>query len=75
MSNYGRPLVPGDLTMPWGWSLALEEQFYLAVPLLVVLLYKLRGDAARLAALGAALGVAALHTPRRSLQPSPVERQ
>ncbi len=52
VSNYARPLVPGDLMMPWGWSLALEEQFYLAVPLLIVLLYKLRGDAARLAALG-----------------------
>jgi peptidoglycan/LPS O-acetylase OafA/YrhL len=52
LSNYARPLVPGDLTMPWGWSLALEEQFYLGAPLLVVLLYKLRGDATRLAALG-----------------------
>ena len=38
--------------MPWGWSLALEEQFYLTVPLLVALLYKLRGDRMRLAALG-----------------------
>ncbi len=41
VSNYARPLVPGDLMMPWGWSLALEEQFYLAVPC-SVLLYKLR---------------------------------
>jgi peptidoglycan/LPS O-acetylase OafA/YrhL len=52
LSNYARPLVPDDLMMPWGWSLALEEQFYLAVPLLVLLLYKLRSDRARLAALG-----------------------
>ena len=52
LSNYARPLVPEDLMMPWGWSLALEEQFYLAVPLLVLLLYKLRNDKARLAALG-----------------------
>ena len=52
VSNYARPLVPDELMMPWGWSLSLEEQFYLAVPLLVILLYKLRGDGARLAALG-----------------------
>jgi peptidoglycan/LPS O-acetylase OafA/YrhL len=52
LSNYSRPLVPGTLTLPWGWSLALEEQFYLGVPLLVFLLYKLKGDASRLAALG-----------------------
>jgi peptidoglycan/LPS O-acetylase OafA/YrhL len=52
LSNYARPLVPDTLMMPWGWSLALEEQFYLGVPLLVFLLYKLRGDRMRLAALG-----------------------
>jgi peptidoglycan/LPS O-acetylase OafA/YrhL len=52
LSNYARPLVPDTLMMPWGWSLALEEQFYLGVPLLVFLLYKLRSDWARLAALG-----------------------
>jgi peptidoglycan/LPS O-acetylase OafA/YrhL len=33
--------------MPWGWSLALEEQFYLAVPLLFFALYKLRSDRAK----------------------------
>jgi peptidoglycan/LPS O-acetylase OafA/YrhL len=48
LTNYGRPLLPGDLVMPWGWSLALEEQFYLTVPLLFLILYKCRGDAARL---------------------------
>jgi peptidoglycan/LPS O-acetylase OafA/YrhL len=52
LSNYAHPLIPEDLVMPWGWSLALEEQFYLAVPLLVALLYKLRGDRMRLGALG-----------------------
>jgi peptidoglycan/LPS O-acetylase OafA/YrhL len=52
LSNYARPLVPDTLMMPWGWSLALEEQFYLGVPLLVFVLYKLRSDRARLAALG-----------------------
>jgi peptidoglycan/LPS O-acetylase OafA/YrhL len=52
VSNYAHPLIPEDLVMPWGWSLALEEQFYLSVPLLVALLYKLRGDRVRLAALG-----------------------
>jgi peptidoglycan/LPS O-acetylase OafA/YrhL len=52
LTNYGMPLVPGQLVMPWGWSLALEEQFYLSVPFLFLLLYKLRGDRARLAALG-----------------------
>jgi peptidoglycan/LPS O-acetylase OafA/YrhL len=52
LSNYALPLVPGNLLMPWGWSLALEEQFYLVVPLLVVLLYKLRGDGGRLVVLG-----------------------
>jgi peptidoglycan/LPS O-acetylase OafA/YrhL len=51
VSNYAQP--PGEVVMPWGWSLSIEEQFYLAVPLLMLLLHKLRGDAARVAALGA----------------------
>lgn len=55
--------------MIWGWSLALEEQFYLAVPVLVFLLQKLRGARARIAMLVGlfflALGVrlAALYRP------------
>jgi peptidoglycan/LPS O-acetylase OafA/YrhL len=40
-----------DILMFWGWSLALEEQFYLTVPLLFVVLYHLRSDRARLALL------------------------
>jgi peptidoglycan/LPS O-acetylase OafA/YrhL len=51
IGNYRFPLVSGDLVMPWGWSLALVEQFYLAAPLLLFLLYKLKSDRARLTAL------------------------
>ncbi len=57
LTNYAQPLVSETLMMPWGWSLALEEQFYLSVPLLVVLLLKLPGDRTRLAALGALWGI------------------
>ncbi|MGH7440623.1 MAG: acyltransferase family protein [Polyangiaceae bacterium] len=52
LTNYGMPLIPGNLVMPWGWSLAIEEQFYLAVPLLLILLYKVRSDRGRIAILG-----------------------
>ncbi len=38
-------------TMPWGWSLCVEEHFYLAVPLLVFALRVLKSDRARLGAL------------------------
>ncbi|MGH7272797.1 MAG: acyltransferase family protein [Polyangiaceae bacterium] len=41
-----------DVVMPWGWSLGLEEQFYLTVPLLFLLLQKIRGDWTRIALLG-----------------------
>ncbi|HEX3770896.1 MAG TPA: acyltransferase [Polyangiaceae bacterium] len=37
-----------DIVMPWGWSLALEEQFYLVVPFLFFALRKIEGDVARL---------------------------
>jgi peptidoglycan/LPS O-acetylase OafA/YrhL len=40
-----------DVIMFWGWSLALEEQFYLTVPLLFFLLYHLRSDRVRIALL------------------------
>ena len=38
----------GKVIMFWGWSLALEEQFYLTVPLLFVLLWRMRSDRARM---------------------------
>ncbi len=47
------PLERGQCVMFWGWSLGLEEQFYLAVPLLFILLRKLRDDRARIAVLSA----------------------
>lgn len=45
------PLARDQIIMFWGWSLALEEQFYLAVPLLMFLLFRLRTDRARMIAL------------------------
>lgn len=45
------PLGRHDVIMFWGWSLSLEEQFYLTVPLLFWLLFKLRSDRARFALL------------------------
>ena len=43
------PLGRPDIVMFWGWSLSLEEQFYLLVPLLMLILYKLRDDRMRAA--------------------------
>ena len=37
-----------QMVMPWDWSLSLEEQFYLAVPLLFVVLRRLSSDRARI---------------------------
>jgi peptidoglycan/LPS O-acetylase OafA/YrhL len=44
-------LEPQHVTMVWGWSLALEEQFYLAVPLLFFVLFHLKKDWHRFALL------------------------
>jgi peptidoglycan/LPS O-acetylase OafA/YrhL len=41
-------LRPDSIVMSWGWSLALEEQFYLTVPLLFFVLHRLKGNRARL---------------------------
>jgi peptidoglycan/LPS O-acetylase OafA/YrhL len=51
VTNYA-PLHRDDVVMLWGWSLALEEQFYLSVPLLFYALSKLRSDRTRMALLG-----------------------
>jgi peptidoglycan/LPS O-acetylase OafA/YrhL len=42
------PLARFEVVMFWGWSLALEEQFYLVVPLLFFLLRFLKSDRARI---------------------------
>jgi peptidoglycan/LPS O-acetylase OafA/YrhL len=41
LTDYANPRIPFDLMMPWGWSLAVEEKFYFAVPLLVLLLRRI----------------------------------
>src|SRR5437868_11014253 len=41
-------LLRADVVMFWGWSLALEEQFYLTVPILFFVLHRLKNDRARL---------------------------
>jgi peptidoglycan/LPS O-acetylase OafA/YrhL len=49
-TNFGN-LEPQSVTMIWGWSLALEEQFYLVVPLLFFVLHRLPRDGHRYALL------------------------
>ena len=46
------PLNRPNVIMFWGWSLALEEQFYLTVPALFFVLHRLRSERARLGLLG-----------------------
>lgn len=41
-------LLRVDIVMFWGWSLALEEQFYLTVPALFFVLYRLKSARARI---------------------------
>src|SRR6185295_18822017 len=47
------PLARPQVIMFWGWSLALEEQFYLTVPALFFVLHRLRSDRLRIQLLGA----------------------
>ncbi len=58
LTNFA-PLHRDQIIMFWGWSLSLEEQFYLTVPLLFVLLRRLPTDRARISFL-AALTLSAL---------------
>ncbi len=53
------PIGRKSIVMLWGWSLALEEQFYLVVPFFLFALTKLRSDRGRLALL---LGACSLGT-------------
>ena len=46
------PLTRDHIVMFWGWSLALEEQFYLAVPFLFFVLLRIRSPRLRLGFLG-----------------------
>jgi peptidoglycan/LPS O-acetylase OafA/YrhL len=52
---YGTNFIPslqrGQCVMFWGWSLGLEEQFYLAVPLLLIAMQRMRGEGPRIALL------------------------
>jgi peptidoglycan/LPS O-acetylase OafA/YrhL len=41
-------LLRSDIVMFWGWSLALEEQFYLTVPILFFVLHRLKSERMRL---------------------------
>jgi peptidoglycan/LPS O-acetylase OafA/YrhL len=56
LTNYATDDPDEPVTMPWGWSLCVEEHFYLAVPLLLGGLLMLRSHVARLWALGALFG-------------------
>src|SRR6185437_13583000 len=42
------PLHRPHIIMFWGWSLALEEQFYLTVPALFFILHRIKSDKARI---------------------------
>ncbi len=69
-------LQPTDVVMGWGWSLALEEQFYLTVPILFFVLHRMRTNRARLyllvalwlSALGIRLSIFLNHGPWNELE-------
>jgi peptidoglycan/LPS O-acetylase OafA/YrhL len=52
LTNTVHPLERFTVVMNYGWSLCVEEQFYLAAPLLIAVLARMRGHASRLAFLG-----------------------
>jgi peptidoglycan/LPS O-acetylase OafA/YrhL len=45
------PLTRKESVMFWGWSLALEEQFYLTVPVFMFVLNRLKSDRSRIVVL------------------------
>jgi peptidoglycan/LPS O-acetylase OafA/YrhL len=51
LTNYVPP-TPDLVVMPWAWSLAVEEHFYLVVPVLVIALRKIHSQRAQLLVLG-----------------------
>jgi peptidoglycan/LPS O-acetylase OafA/YrhL len=59
LTNYVPP-IPDNVVMPWAWSLALEEHFYLLVPLLVGVVRILPSRAAAIALLAILWAVAPL---------------
>jgi peptidoglycan/LPS O-acetylase OafA/YrhL len=50
-------LARPQIIMFWGWSLGLEEQFYLTVPLLFFVLHRLKSDRARVVLLATFWGL------------------
>jgi peptidoglycan/LPS O-acetylase OafA/YrhL len=51
LTNY-LPVLRHTVVMSWGWSLCVEEHFYLIVPVLMALLHALKSHWARLGLLG-----------------------
>lgn len=70
VAPYTRPDI-GNVVMPYAWSLCVEEHFYLAVPLLVAVLHKLRSHRARISVL-ALLWLSAIASRHLIVWTSPV---